>query len=109
MRAAVRKLPKGTWGASMMLDGYEAPIKLRAALTVSDAAHVGGVGETRRGLEASADERLRSLKHATRHSQPLGTGAAHEHVAVELLDMCGRIVHVRTSVRRSDVQARREE
>ena len=35
MRAAVRKLPRGTWRASMTLDGYEAPIELKAALTVS--------------------------------------------------------------------------
>ena len=35
MLAAIRKLPRGTWPASMRLDGYEAPIELKAALTVS--------------------------------------------------------------------------
>ena len=33
MRAAVRKLPRGTWHAAMTLDGYESPIELKAALT----------------------------------------------------------------------------
>ena len=37
MLAAVRKLPRGTWRAEMPLDGYEAPVLLRAALTVHDA------------------------------------------------------------------------
>src|SRR3989442_6788430 len=36
MLAAVRKLPRGTWRAEMPLDGYEAPVLLRAALTVHD-------------------------------------------------------------------------
>ena len=47
MRAAVRKLPRGTWSAQMDLDGYEAPITLRAALTVSDAGvHVDYAGSS---------------------------------------------------------------
>ncbi len=47
MRAAVRKLPRGTWSASMMLDGYEAPVELRAALTVSGAGiHVDYAGSS---------------------------------------------------------------
>jgi N-methylhydantoinase B len=47
MRAAARKLPRGTWRASMQLDGYEAPIELRAALTVSDAGiHVDYAGSS---------------------------------------------------------------
>ncbi|MFY9316237.1 MAG: hydantoinase B/oxoprolinase family protein [Burkholderiales bacterium] len=45
MLAAIRKLPRGTWPASMKLDGYEAPIELRAALTVSDKGiHVDYAG-----------------------------------------------------------------
>jgi N-methylhydantoinase B len=45
MRAAIRKLPRGTWRASMNLDGYEAPVELKAALTVSDGAiHVDYAG-----------------------------------------------------------------
>ncbi len=36
MRAAIRKLPRGTWNASMMLDGYESPVELKAALSVAD-------------------------------------------------------------------------
>ena len=35
-RAAIRKLPQGTWRSSMTLDGYESPIELQAALTVKD-------------------------------------------------------------------------
>jgi N-methylhydantoinase B len=38
MRAAIRKLPQGTWGASMTLDGYEAPVELKAALSVANGA-----------------------------------------------------------------------
>jgi N-methylhydantoinase B len=47
MRAAVRRLPRGTWSASMTLDGYEAPIELKAALTVSDKGiHVDYAGSS---------------------------------------------------------------
>lgn len=47
MREAVRRLPRGTWSASMQLDGYEAPITLRAALTVSDGGiHVDYAGSS---------------------------------------------------------------
>lgn len=47
MRAAVRKLPRGTWRASMTLDGYEAPVQLHAALTASDAGiHVDYAGSS---------------------------------------------------------------
>ena len=45
MRAAIRRLPRGTWSASMALDGYEAPIELKAALTVGDGTiHVDYAG-----------------------------------------------------------------
>ncbi|HVP09476.1 MAG TPA: hydantoinase B/oxoprolinase family protein [Burkholderiales bacterium] len=45
MLAAIRKLPRGTWRASMKLDGYEAPIELKAALTASDQGiHVDYAG-----------------------------------------------------------------
>ena len=45
MLEAVRKLPQGTWGATMTLDGYEAPIELKAALTVSrKGVHVDYAG-----------------------------------------------------------------
>jgi N-methylhydantoinase B len=45
MRAAIRRLPRGTWRASMALDGYEAPVVLKAALTVGDGAiHVDYAG-----------------------------------------------------------------
>ena len=47
MRAAARKLPRGTWRASMLLDGYESPVELHAALTVSDAGiHVDYAGSS---------------------------------------------------------------
>ena len=47
MRAAIRKLPKGTWQASMTLDGYESPIELKAALTVADGRiHVDYAGSS---------------------------------------------------------------
>ena len=45
MRAAIRKLPRGTWRAAMTLDGYESAVELKAALTVSDGAiHVDYAG-----------------------------------------------------------------
>jgi N-methylhydantoinase B len=45
MLAAVRRLPRGTWRATMRLDGYEQPIELKAALTVSDKGiHVDYAG-----------------------------------------------------------------
>ena len=45
MLEAVRKLPKGTWSGTMTLDGYESPIELKAALTVSDKGiHVDYAG-----------------------------------------------------------------
>jgi N-methylhydantoinase B len=47
MREAIRRLPHGTWSASMQLDGYEAPITLRAALTVADGGiHVDYAGSS---------------------------------------------------------------
>ena len=47
MRAAIRKLPRGTWSASMTLDGYESPVELKAALTVLDGAiHVDYAGSS---------------------------------------------------------------
>ncbi len=45
MLEAIRKLPRGTWRASMKLDGYEAPVELKAALTVSERGiHVDYAG-----------------------------------------------------------------
>lgn len=47
MLAAIRKLPRGTFRAAMQLDGYEAPIVLRAALTISDEGiHVDYAGSS---------------------------------------------------------------
>jgi N-methylhydantoinase B len=47
MRAAVRRLPRGTWSSSMTLDGYESPIELKAALTVGDKGiHVDYAGSS---------------------------------------------------------------
>ncbi|TWT13908.1 hydantoinase B/oxoprolinase family protein [Reyranella sp. CPCC 100927] len=50
----VAKLPKGTWRNEMMVDGYDAPIKLVATTTVSDAGiHVDYTGtdpQVRRGI-----------------------------------------------------------
>ncbi|MEF2074765.1 hydantoinase B/oxoprolinase family protein [Consotaella aegiceratis] len=34
--AKIRKLPKGTWHASLTLDGRDEPVELKAALTISD-------------------------------------------------------------------------
>jgi N-methylhydantoinase B len=43
--AEVGRLPKGTWHNSMTVDGYDTPVTLRAALTVSDAGiHVDYTG-----------------------------------------------------------------
>jgi N-methylhydantoinase B len=36
MAEAIAKLPKGTWSASMRIDGYEAPIDLVAAVTIGE-------------------------------------------------------------------------
>ena len=47
MLEAIRKLPQGTFPASMTLDGYEAPIELKAALTVSkNGIHVDYAGSS---------------------------------------------------------------
>src|SRR5262249_61956976 len=35
-REAIRKLPRGRFKTSMMLDGYEAPIELHASLEIGD-------------------------------------------------------------------------
>lgn len=37
MRQAIGQLPPGTWRSEMRIDGYEAPVDLRLALTVDDA------------------------------------------------------------------------
>ncbi len=54
VRAEIAKLPKGTWRADMMTDGYDAPIKLVGTVTVSDTGiHVDYTGtdpQTRRGI-----------------------------------------------------------
>ena len=36
MADAINVLPKGSWNAEMRIDGYEAPIDLKATLTVGD-------------------------------------------------------------------------
>jgi N-methylhydantoinase B len=52
--AEIAKLPKGTWHNSMTVDGYDEPVTIRAALTVSDhGIHVdysGTSGPSRRGI-----------------------------------------------------------
>src|SRR5215475_644907 len=41
----IAKLPKGTWHNAMTIDGYDEPLTLRAALTISDAGiHVDYAG-----------------------------------------------------------------
>lgn len=56
MLAAIRKLPRGTWSASMTLDGYEAPVELKAALTVSKSGvhvdYAGSSGASRYGINS---------------------------------------------------------
>jgi N-methylhydantoinase B len=43
----IGKLPKGTWRNTMTIDGYDAPVTLNAALTVSDGGiHVDYTGTT---------------------------------------------------------------
>jgi N-methylhydantoinase B len=43
--AEIAKLPKGTWHNEMTVDGYDAPVTLKAALTVSDSGiHVDFTG-----------------------------------------------------------------
>ena len=45
MSEAIGKLPKGTWTASMRIDGYEAPIDLVARVTIGDdTIHVDFTG-----------------------------------------------------------------
>jgi N-methylhydantoinase B len=54
VQAEIAKLPKGTWHASVMLDGHDEPVELKAALTVSDGhIHVdytGSAGMTKRNF-----------------------------------------------------------
>jgi N-methylhydantoinase B len=51
VQAAIDKLPKGTWHASLVLDGHGEPIELKAALTVSDGRihvdYAGSAGMTK--------------------------------------------------------------
>ena len=43
--AEIAKLPKGTWHSTMTVDGYDAPVTLAAALTISDdGIHVDYTG-----------------------------------------------------------------
>ena len=43
--AEIAKLPKGTWHSTMTVDGYDAPVTLAAALTISDdGIHVDYAG-----------------------------------------------------------------
>ncbi|MFO1024682.1 MAG: hydantoinase B/oxoprolinase family protein [Acetobacteraceae bacterium] len=47
MAEAIGRLPKGTWSASMRIDGYEAPIDLVAAVTIGeDTIHVDFTGSS---------------------------------------------------------------
>lgn len=54
VRAEIAKLPKGTWRNEMVTDGYDAPIKLAASVTISESGiHVDYTGtdpQTRRGI-----------------------------------------------------------
>ena len=54
VQAEVGKLPRGTWHYAMDVDGYDEPIGLRAALTVSDAGlhidYAGTAGRQRKGI-----------------------------------------------------------
>jgi N-methylhydantoinase B len=47
----IAKLPQGTWHNSMMVDGYDRPLELRAALTVSD----NGIAVDFAGTSAQCD------------------------------------------------------
>jgi len=45
MQAEIARLPAGTWRHSMTVDGYEGPIELKAAMTISrDGIHVDYAG-----------------------------------------------------------------
>jgi len=47
MHAEIQKLPKGIWKNSMTVDGYDSPIVLSAALTISDdGVHVNYAGSS---------------------------------------------------------------
>ncbi|MGH6712836.1 MAG: hydantoinase B/oxoprolinase family protein, partial [Bradyrhizobium sp.] len=47
MASEIRKLPKGTWKNAMTVDGYDTPIVLSAALTISDdGIHVDYAGSS---------------------------------------------------------------
>lgn len=50
----IGKLPRGTWHNEMTVDGYDAPVTLRAALTVSDEGihvdYTGTSGRSRHGI-----------------------------------------------------------
>jgi N-methylhydantoinase B len=50
----IAKLPKGTWRNSMTVDGYDEPVTIKAALTVSDKGihvdYTGTSGASKRGI-----------------------------------------------------------
>jgi N-methylhydantoinase B len=53
-RAAIARLPRGTWQAEIRSDGYEAPVTLRAAMTIGadsiDVDFAGTSGLSSRGI-----------------------------------------------------------
>jgi len=54
VQAEIAKLPQGTWHASLMIDGQDEPVELKAALTVSDGRihvdYTGSAGMTKRNF-----------------------------------------------------------
>ena len=50
----IAKLPRGSWGYSMMVDGYDAPLELRVCLTVTDSGitvdYTGSAAPVQRGI-----------------------------------------------------------
>ena len=55
-RAAIGRLPQGSWRATMRLDGYEAPLDLVATLTIADERirvdYAGTSGASQRGINS---------------------------------------------------------
>ena len=75
--AEIAKLPKGTWHNSMTVDGYDEPVTLAAALTVSDSGiHVDYTGTT--GAVRARHQRAARLHDGLHRVRP-GLRRGHPH------------------------------
>ena len=75
--AEIAKLPKGTWHNAMTVDGYDEPVTLKAALTISDSGiHVDYTGTS--AASRPRHQRAACLYHGLYGVRP-GLRGGHAH------------------------------